>query len=589
MTIHKKLLIVCSIVAMTGVLVGGVWYLTSQRMMETYLKDISKSSMRDASNAFDYILTDTDYLAALISLNQSSIVEPLSRIYRNEVENNGNLNMIYLENQRIIKEFIYYMNNYKYYIVGIDILSAKAYRFSAGHIVQNYDSIYGMIHQVEEKILTRSMVMLSPIRVDGTWLKLSSDYVVPSVRGIFDQEHQLIGYTILYFDYSVIENMFSDHLPRGSLFQVQNSKGELVFSNCGENLLQTEPTTGYVYETYEVPKTDWMLHMMIPNTVYLVEMQKGVLYSGLWVLVIFCGGLLVATMISRQISRDILRFKNVMEQVAAGDLMVRYEGKTSGELRSMAVSFNHMVEKLQELVGEISRREKQKQEMEMQLLQAQINPHFVSNTLNVVAWMAKMQHADNIVPLTTALSRLLRNVMRQKESFVPLSDELEYARSYLEIMECSGNYCFEVVYDIGEDEERLYVPRFILQPIIENAILHGMSKKLSVINVLQISAKREGDTLTITVEDNGEGMTAAQIALLYRRHAKTDFSVSNIGIPNVIERIHLYCGEEYGLWYESEVGSYTRAIFKLPCMETVPESETGEEMRKIEQDTDYHH
>lgn len=567
MTIRRKLYLLCTVLGVLGLLVTGVWYQAARDITMLYLNNLSRSAMRDAYNAFDYILTDTQHMCTMLVLNEKSVIDPLSAIQDNVVEENGVLNSIYLENQRKIKEYISSMYGYKYYIVGMDILTPKGYRFSSGHIVQSYDELTRMIRETDEARLKQSMVMMSPLRVGKDRIDLSSGFVVPSVRAILDARRQVVGYAVLYFDYSVIEQMFSDHLPDGSLFQVQNSRQEMIFTNCGDTPLQArDPGQDYVFNTYAAPQAGWTLLMMIPGAVYTREIQQGLYYSGALILAVFLVAFGVAAAISRQINAEIAGFRDAMHRLGQGDLDVRYTVRTKDEIAVMASTFNHMVARLKKLVNEVAVYERQKQEMQLKLLQAQINPHFVSNTLNVVAWMAKVQHADSIVPLTNALSRLLRSVMRQSENFVPLSAELDYVKSYLEIMEYSGNYQFEVAYAVEEESQDLLIPRFILQPVVENALVHGFSRSLSSNNVLRIAAALRQDQLLITVEDNGSGMTADQIRALLTEGGRTGVSVSSIGVPNVMQRIRMYCSEPFGLRYTSEVGRYTRAVFTLPVL-----------------------
>ena len=583
MSIRKKLIMVCSLMAFLGLLMTGVWYSTAQNMTRLYLTSLSESAMRDAYSAFDYILTDTQYMCTMISLNEEGIVDPLTQIDHRQVELNGVLNNIYLENQRKIKEFISSMNGYKYYIVGVDIVSSKGYRFSSGHIVQSFDKVNQMIDETDPELLKRSMVMMRPLHVEGTWLSLSSDFVVPSVRAVLSANRQIVGYTILYFDYSVIERMFSDYLPEGSLFQVQNSHQELVFSNCGDELLQTHDSRGYIYNTFDAPQAGWVLHMMIPSAVYARQIQKSLYYSGGLVLIVFILAFVVATTISRQIGREIELLRNAMHRVGKGDLDVRCTVKTRDEIAVMASTFNHMVARLKNLMNEVAVYERQKQDMQLKLLQAQINPHFISNTLNVVAWMAKVQHADSIVPLTGALSRLLRSVMRQSESFVPLSAEIEYVKSYLDIMEYSGNYLFDVEYAVDSISQDMYIPRFILQPVVENALIHGFSRSLSSNNRLLIAARVESNVLHIVIEDNGAGMTHDQITELITKGVRNGNAVSSIGVPNVMQRLRMYFAEPYGLHYTSEPGKFTRAEFCLPVVqspEEIPDPGPALEERK---------
>ena len=193
-------------------------YNTARKNATEYLENITNSYMNDAHSNFNYILTDTFHMITLISLNTKSIIEPIENI--NKIPSDTIvLDMNYLKNHREIKEFISTMNGYKYYIVGIGISSLNGYVYQTSSILKNSNEIIDLVGKLDKEKLKTSMIMLSPMRVEGTWIKLKSDYVIPAVRGIVNPETQeLIGYTILYFDYSLVETMFSNNLPKGSLF-----------------------------------------------------------------------------------------------------------------------------------------------------------------------------------------------------------------------------------------------------------------------------------------------------------------------------------------------------------------------------------
>lgn len=180
--------------------------------------------------------------------------------------------------------------------------------------------------------------------------------------------------------------------------------------------------------------------------------------------------------------------------------------------------------------------------------------------------MAKIQHADNIIPLVQSLNSLLQNVMHQEHDLIPLKDELAYLDNYLRIVEYSGSYDFILEKDIDENTQDLLVLRFILQPILENAIYHGLPQGLDKEGKILIAAHIVNNKLILTVEDNGDGMTEQQIDSILKEQVKDRKHFNGIGIPNVKERIQLFFGEEYGLAYESELGEYTRAVFTLPVI-----------------------
>ena len=232
----------------------------------------------------------------------------------------------------------------------------------------------------------------------------------------------------------------------------------------------------------------------------------------------------------------------------------------------MSDAFNHMVVRIKKLMGKVAEEERQKHLNKMAFLQAQINPHFISNVLNNVVWMAKIQHADNLVPLVNSLNFMLQNVMHQEKDLIRLQDELEYLDYYLTIMEYTGSYDFRIEKKVDEDVLPLYIPRFILQPIVENSISHGMPMDLSREGVIRLSAYESEGQLIVNIEDNGEGMSSVQIENIMANKAQNGKSFNGVGVSNVNERIQLFFGKDYGLHYESEIGKYTRCVFILPII-----------------------
>ncbi len=232
----------------------------------------------------------------------------------------------------------------------------------------------------------------------------------------------------------------------------------------------------------------------------------------------------------------------------------------------MGHTFNHMVGRIRELMNQVAEKEQQKRKVEMLFLQAQINPHFISNVLNNVVWMAKIQHADNIVPVINALNSLLQNAMHESSDLISLTGELDYVKHYLTVIEYSGSYDFELKWEIEECTGSLLIPRFILQPILENAVQHGLPDDLSKQGRIIIRAWKEPEILMLEVEDNGSGMTPEEMETVLKKKEPDRGTFNGIGIPNVNERIHLLFGADYGLHYESRLKEYTKAIYRLPVV-----------------------
>lgn len=563
----RMILAVLAVVAASSILTMGVWYHTSSQMTNQYLTDISESSMQDAYNAFDYMLTDTSYMLTMISLNEKNIINPVRNLSGLDRRPDGQWNLEYLENKRVIDDYIAGMNGHKYYIVGITIVVDEDCIFDTFHLAQNGGELYEQIGRLDQEALKKKMIMMDPIHAEASKSTVSSDYVVPAVRGILDKKRNMIGYAVLYFDYGVIEQIFAANLPEGSHFQVVNGNGSIIFSNCGEELIDVErPEKGFVYNKFEAADIGWTFTMALPADYYLNSLQHTTFATGILMVFIFiAAALLMAFLISRTTS-EITNLQDSMYQVSAGNLDVVYEVHGKDEIAQMGETFNHMVSRIDMLMKKVAEEEREKRLVEISFLEAQINPHFVSNVLNNVTWMAKIQHADNIVPLVQSLNSMLQNVMHQEEDMILLKNELLYVENYLRIMEYSGSFDCEVEKEIAPETEDLLVLRFILQPILENAINHGLAGSLAKQDQITIRSYLEEEKLILTIEDNGNGMTRQQIERIMHEKTEKQRHFNGIGIPNVMERIRLFFGEEYGLRYESEVGKFTRAIFTLPII-----------------------
>ncbi|MDO4338338.1 MAG: histidine kinase [Eubacteriales bacterium] len=585
MKIRNKILLVVLVVLLSnGILINLAWYTSSSRMTDKYLTDISRSAMKDAYQAFEYLLVDTSYMAAMISLNDKNIIRPVQNLRERQISTeNGQWNQEYLNNQRVISDYITSMNGYKYYIVGITVVVDANCVFSTSHLMQNHEEIYQHILELDQEQLKTKMIMMDPIHVEGGKSTLSSDYVVPAVRAVLDKKRQPVGYVVLYFDYGVIENMFASNLPEGSHFQVINENQSIIFSNCGDEVLNAEkPEKGFVYNTFEADTVEWKFTMALPSRYYIKDINQTVYTTIIMMALVLLGAAVLVVIVVSRMTAEISNLRNTMHMVSDGNLDVSYQVKSRDEIGQMGQTFNHMVVHIRKLMSRVAEEEEQKRMVEMAFLEAQINPHFISNILNNVIWMAKIQHADNIVPLVQSLNSMLQNVMHQEHDLIPLRDELAYLDNYLRIVEYSGSYDFILEKECGQDTEDLLILRFILQPILENAIYHGLPQSLEKEGKIKISAQVENEKLILAVEDNGDGMTKEQIAEVLEKQVKDRKHFNGIGVPNVKERIQLFFGKEYGLSYESEIGRYTRAVFTLPVIH--PGEHLGEQYALTEKE-----
>ena len=281
--------------------------------------------------------------------------------------------------------------------------------------------------------------------------------------------------------------------------------------------------------------------------------------------------------ISARISDPIRRLEQSVKELEAGAQEVAIREDGCYEVRRLAHSIASMVSTMRHLMDDIIQQEKRKRRSELEVLQSQINPHFLYNTLDSVIWMTEAGRYDEAIQMVTSLARLFRIALSRGRSFIPLADELEHARHYMTIQQIRYQDKFTAAVSAGEGTEGLYTLKLIVQPLLENAIYHGMAG-CEEDGRITVTAKREGGDLLIDVSDNGVGMPPEVVErLLDESRPQTRSSGSGIGVRNVHRRIRLTFGEGYGLEVFSEPDEGTTVRIRLPTL-------TAEEAARLQRE-----
>ena len=263
---------------------------------------------------------------------------------------------------------------------------------------------------------------------------------------------------------------------------------------------------------------------------------------------LFIALLLYSLRVSRSITGPIRALTEKAERFGADNFSSLPVDTSIAELKTLDRNFDKMAGRITSL-------------MEKQLLQAQINPHFLYNTLDSIAILAESQREEDVVNMVTSLSTFFRNSLNRGEDIISLRAELIQAKSYLEIQQIRYSDILTYSISLPEEIQDVTVPKLILQPLIENALYHGIKNRRGR-GVIQITGKKQNDDILLQVRDNGAGMTEEQLQRLqagvYEEHH------SGLGLKNVHQRIRLYCGEPYGLTFESKQGIGTTVTVLLP-------------------------
>ncbi len=273
--------------------------------------------------------------------------------------------------------------------------------------------------------------------------------------------------------------------------------------------------------------------------------------------------ILISVIISRNFLHPIKDLSDGMYRFKHGDLDTVVDIHSENEFGELAESFNDMTKRIKNLVETNKQSEQAKRRFELKSLQAQINPHFLYNTLDSIVWMAEAEMNDEVVEMTDSLAKLFRISINRGSEFVTVAQELEHIESYLKIQKL--RYGEKLNYEIEADQSLLTcrIVKIIIQPIVENAIYHGI-KKLATPGMIWIQVKDLGDRIEIMIQDNGVGMEEETMQKLLNRHAHTGTSKGGIGVNNVDQRIKLYYGDEYGVHIESEVFEGTTITLTVP-------------------------
>ena len=266
----------------------------------------------------------------------------------------------------------------------------------------------------------------------------------------------------------------------------------------------------------------------------------------------------------KSFTRPITDLVGVTDRISRGDLSARSNNDSSDEVGVLAHSMNQMIEKINELLSQITKEQIRIREAELELLQSQINPHFLYNTLDTIIWLAEGGDQKRVVDMVKSLSAFFRTSLSRGKDIIMIREELLHAKSYLEIQQFRYQDILEYEIDVPEEFHEYMIPKITIQPLIENALYHGIKNKRGG-GMIRIAAKRDGDDFMISVTDNGIGMTPERLEEV-RSVLTSDTPSDNTiyGLYNVNERIKLKFGEKYGISLDSVYGEGSTCNILLP-------------------------
>lgn len=315
---------------------------------------------------------------------------------------------------------------------------------------------------------------------------------------------------------------------------------------------------------YTISQSD-MTNWTIVGVAYLDEMmgkRVETLLSYLLIsIMLFSAALLIAIFLSREITRPVTNLEKSMKEVEKGNFdNVELEILDKNEIGSLTNSFNIMTKEIQHLMLENIEEQRAKRKSELKALQSQINPHFLYNTLDSIIWMAESGKTQEVVLMTASLAKLLRQSISNEEEIVSIRREIDYVKQYLTIQKMRYQDKMEYEIDIQEEILRKEIVKLTLQPLVENALYHGIKYKEGK-GMIYITGCIEDEDILIQISDNGAGMDDNQLThILDAKEQKN----GGVGVRNVQDRLQLFYGRKYGLTYQSCLGDGTRVTVRIP-------------------------
>ncbi|MCM3440446.1 sensor histidine kinase [Metabacillus halosaccharovorans] len=325
----------------------------------------------------------------------------------------------------------------------------------------------------------------------------------------------------------------------------------------------------YLLVSRPLAYSDWKLVSLVPYKKTVGQINTITHTTLLLQAILFSFFLFILIYLMNKFTKPIDKLSRVMKKVENGNIRIRTGIKGEGDIELLGSSFDQMLDKIELMIKQIKIEENSKRKAELEMLQAQVNPHFLFNTLNSIRLKITMNGDNENAKLIQSLSSLLRMTITRNNEFVTLHEEIEVVHHYVKLMIFRQQYNIETNCDLASNVLLEEVPRFFLQPIIENSIIHGFNQKGGVID---ISACLVEDSMVISVKDNGKGMTDERLHHLQSHYLTTEnheemgkkASLTGIGISNVYQRLKLIYGDEFQMNIISQEAKGTEITFYIP-------------------------
>lgn len=459
------------------------------------------------------------------------------------------------------------------------VLADDAYR------VKDYVNIKDM-NWYKEAIEAKGLPVVSSAHIQN-YLEGNPKWVFSVSAAIMDHENNVpLGVILIDMNYETISDICSQiQLGKRGYVYIANDTGEIIYHPKQQLIyskLETEDLLGILKQkegsyiskldkrlitVHTLPEIGWKVVGVSYLPDLLVSQRELVIAVVAFTLCCLILAFIVSRIIAKDISRPIQELQDAMLQVEKGNMDVIVEGKSNAqEVVRLSQTFQTMVRRMKNLLEEIHQNQRKLRKTELKVLQAQINPHFLYNALDTIIWLGERGEYERVVLMTSALAKYFRLSLSKGYDIIPIMEEIEHVKNYLVIQKIRYDNKLNYQFDIDSEILGYLTVKIILQPLVENALYHGI-KDRDEGGSIRIIGRKIGDVICLIVEDNGVGMTKRQVENILKSNISTSITGSGVAIKNVHERIQIYFGREYGLKYKSELGKGTKVYIYIPIKE----------------------
>jgi two-component system sensor histidine kinase YesM len=412
--------------------------------------------------------------------------------------------------------------------------------------------------------------------------KRTDPFVITFVRTLRTSLVKPYAYVVLSISENRIRSLFSSFTEQsimlldrnGTVISGKDHLGEplpyyMDITTANKRPIITIEGVPYLYVTETLPFDEWTLVSLMPYNQATESVNQIYQTNFIWQIGFVVLFIVILVWFLRRFTNPVVRLGHVVSTIEAGNLSIRSEVRGSNEIGKLGKSLDHMLDRIEAMVEQIKQEQEQVRKAELSMLQAQISPHFLFNILNSIRMRIMLKGDRENANLIRSLSLLLRMTIQKQDKMVTLHEEITIVKEYLNLMKTIVKEPFQDEFIIMQETEDKLVPRFIIQPIIENALIHGFQNGLGT---LCIETALHQECLVIHIRDDGRGMTPEELSILKDKleksktslHSESSTGMSGIGLANVYNRLFMLYGNQCSIQIESELGSGTIVSVCLP-------------------------